>query len=96
MKRRHNVLLERPLTDTGRNIKWDQALCRGHAEPDRWYVDHIEKQRKITDAAIEQCNKCPIKKECLEYALTNKIRYGVYGGKTSRERANILRERNAA
>lgn len=93
MKRRHRVLLDRPLEEDGREIEWDQALCRNHPEPDRWYVDDIERLRRITDAAIEQCNKCPLKDPCLEYALTNKIRFGVWGGKTSRERTAILNGR---
>ena len=49
------------------------------------------------------CEACPVKTECLEYAITEvdapyyaKIVYtlGVWGGKTGRERVTIRRSRN--
>lgn len=36
------------------------------------------------------CAMCPVKRGCLEYALTHDIRYGVWGGTSPRERQRIL------
>jgi WhiB family transcriptional regulator, redox-sensing transcriptional regulator len=43
------------------------------------------------------CATCPVKNECLEHALVNRIDHGVWGGASERERRRILkRRRNAA
>jgi WhiB family redox-sensing transcriptional regulator len=46
----------------------------------------VEKARRI-------CAECPVKTECLEYALTFRIDHGVWGGCSERERRRILRQR---
>jgi WhiB family transcriptional regulator, redox-sensing transcriptional regulator len=47
-------------------------------------------------AAQRICNDCPVKAPCLEYALTNRIDHGVWGGTSERERRRILRQRRLA
>jgi WhiB family redox-sensing transcriptional regulator len=45
------------------------------------------------------CKDCPVRGECLEYALTTRQYHGVWGGCSERERRVILkrrRERTAA
>lgn len=37
------------------------------------------------------CSECPVMLDCLEYAFANKERYGIWGGKSTRERLLILR-----
>jgi WhiB family redox-sensing transcriptional regulator len=39
------------------------------------------------------CVDCPVKVECLEYALADRIDHGVWGGTSERERRRILRQR---
>jgi len=46
----------------------------------------VERARKI-------CADCPVKDECLEYALKYRIDHGVWGGASERERRRILRAR---
>jgi WhiB family redox-sensing transcriptional regulator len=45
------------------------------------------------DAALAKkiCRGCPIRLQCLEFALDNNERYGVWGGLTERERGSLLR-----
>lgn len=38
------------------------------------------------------CAICPVKQECLDYALRNEEVYGIWGGKTTRERAKISKD----
>lgn len=42
------------------------------------------------------CADCPMKDQCLEYALANRIDHGVWGGCSERERRRILRRRRLA
>jgi WhiB family transcriptional regulator, redox-sensing transcriptional regulator len=45
------------------------------------------------DVARRICADCPVKEPCLEYALTNRIDHGVWGGCSERERRRILKRR---
>ena len=45
------------------------------------------------DAARKICAECPVKVACLEYALTQRIDHGVWGGCSERERRRILKRR---
>jgi WhiB family redox-sensing transcriptional regulator len=46
----------------------------------------VERARRI-------CAECPVRMECLEYALEYRIDHGVWGGASERERRRILRSR---
>ncbi|MGH9290867.1 MAG: WhiB family transcriptional regulator, partial [Acidimicrobiales bacterium] len=39
---------------------------------------------------------CPVKEQCLEHALANRIDHGVWGGCSERERRRILKRRRLA
>jgi WhiB family redox-sensing transcriptional regulator len=45
------------------------------------------------EAARKICLECPVRAECLEYALVNRIDQGAWGGTSERERRRILRRR---
>ena len=36
--------------------------------------------------ARQVCSACPVRQPCLDYAITNRITYGIWGGLTERER----------
>lgn len=68
---------------------WRQkASCRG-VEPDIFYP--------VTDEEAEDakaiCRSCAVQELCLEWALTNRERDGVWGGATERERRRLVRQR---
>lgn len=42
------------------------------------------------------CATCPVKAECLEHALEERIDHGVWGGASERERRRILKQRRRA
>ncbi len=57
--------------------------------PDLFFPeDHPQKQIRdaSTEAAKTLCKKCPIQLECLTYAVQAKEEWGIWGGKTPRER----------
>ena len=45
------------------------------------------------EVARRVCASCPVKGDCLEYALANGIDHGVWGGASERERRRIARRR---
>lgn len=44
-----------------------------------------------TKTAKAICARCPVQAPCLDYAVTNGERYGIWGGKTERERRKLRR-----
>jgi WhiB family redox-sensing transcriptional regulator len=48
------------------------------------------------EVARRICATCPVKDECLEHALVNRIDHGVWGGTSERERRRILKRRRTA
>lgn len=69
----------------------ESALC-SETDPDAF---HPEKGGS-TAPAKRVCAACPVRAECLEYALRHKEREGVWGGLAPRERAKLLRESEPA
>jgi len=43
--------------------------------------------------AIKVCETCPVKAECLEFAICNQITDGIWGGTTETARIKMSRER---
>ena len=71
------------------SLSWrDRAACRG-VDPDVYYRVSEE------DAGVAKaiCAECPVRETCLEYALANRERDGVWGGATERERRRMIRQR---
>lgn len=72
----------------------DSALC-AQTDPELFFPD----KGGNADPARDICRRCPVREECLDYAMTvelNSVRYGVYGGHTGRERARLAAEARAA
>ena len=42
-------------------------------------------------AAKKVCAACDVRERCLEYALTNNLQDGIYGGRSPKERARLRR-----
>jgi WhiB family transcriptional regulator, redox-sensing transcriptional regulator len=72
------------ITDTD----WgDRGLCKS-ADPEELFIEGAAQNR-----AKAVCTGCPVRTECLSYALDQRIEYGVWGGMTERERRALLRRR---
>ncbi|MGH9076969.1 MAG: WhiB family transcriptional regulator [Acidimicrobiales bacterium] len=72
-----------------KTLVWRQrAACRG-VDPDIFYPVSEED----AEEAKAICAGCPVLEACLEYALVNRERDGVWGGATERERRRIARQR---
>jgi len=62
----------------------DGAAC-AQTDPDAFYPD---KGGSIAEAK-RTCLSCDVRDECLQYALPNKERFGIWGGKSERERRKL-------
>ena len=47
--------------------------------------------RARTAKAKDICSMCPVRNECLSWALVHNERYGIWGGRTEDERAALRR-----
>lgn len=61
-----------------------RAKCRGKG--DALFPEAADQKR-----ARLVCSGCPVMYECLAEALDNRIEWGIWGGKTERERRLLLR-----
>lgn len=68
---------------------YKKAACKGHEPQDDFFPD----RGSSTVIAKAICRTCPVISECLEYAVERKERFGIWGGKSERERRAIRRER---
>lgn len=62
------------------------ANCIG-VDPDLFYPESGES----TSEAKEVCSACLVRDNCLEYALINHEKFGIWGGMSGRERRRIKR-----
>ena len=56
-----------------------------------WFPE--QGQRHLTIEAKKFCADCPVKQRCLDWALNNEIMYGVWGGRSPKERETTLHSR---
>ena len=66
------------------------AACRGEGF-DAWFP--TDETAEEAAAARRVCAGCPVRSECLDYALVGRIRYGLWGGLFPRERSALTRQR---
>ncbi len=51
-------------------------------------------EREIREAkAAAVCASCPVRAQCLDYALRNSVRYGIWGGLNREQRVRERRRR---
>lgn len=67
----------------------EQALCR-QIGGDFWYADD-QKSFEEQNIAKRVCQMCPVQVQCLQHALATDEKYGIWGGVTARNRANMRR-----
>lgn len=73
------------VTDDDNLLAWqEQALC-AQTDPEAFFPDKGGSTRE----AKRICVGCEVKQECLEYALANDERFGIFGGLSERERRRL-------
>jgi WhiB family redox-sensing transcriptional regulator len=65
-----------------------QANCMG-VDPDLFFPERGASTRE----AKEVCRGCVVREDCLEFALANGEKFGIWGGMSERERRRLRRAR---
>nr|WP_170977757.1 WhiB family transcriptional regulator [Blastococcus sp. CCUG 61487] len=71
---------------------WRQLALCGETDPDAFFPE----QGGSTREAKRVCAGCVVRTECLEFALSNDERFGIWGGLSERERRRIRVQRREA
>lgn len=86
--------MERPKREL---VEWrSAAACRGEDPALFFAPSYFEKrsQKQTREAvATSFCARCPVRVECLDYALSTREPHGVWGGFNEMERRRLLRAR---
>jgi WhiB family redox-sensing transcriptional regulator len=80
---------------------WDygwqwRAACRGEDAPVFFAPNHFEtkpEKDRREQAAKSICARCPVRVECLDYAIRTREPHGIWGGLNELERRILLRHR---
>ncbi len=82
----------RQATLTDKDNGWELAANCLSVDPDLFFPE----RGASTKEAKAVCQGCDVRKDCLEYALANGEKFGIWGGLSERERRRIRRQRLAA
>jgi WhiB family redox-sensing transcriptional regulator len=72
-------------------LSWQSDSLCAQTDPEAFFP---EKGGSTRDAK-KICTSCEVKSQCLEYALQNDERFGIWGGLSERERRRLRRARTA-
>ena len=76
-----------PRDNDQESLDWQRdALC-AQTDPEAFFPE----QRGSTRDAKRICQACDARAECLDYALQNDERFGIWGGLSERERRKLKR-----
>ena len=72
----------------GEELGWqERALC-AQTDPEAFFPEKGGSTRE----AKKVCRACEVRAECLEYALGQDERFGIWGGLSERERRKLKRQ----
>jgi WhiB family redox-sensing transcriptional regulator len=75
----------RSVSDDDNLLAWQTDSLCAQTDPEAFFP---EKGGSTRDAK-KICSSCEVKTECLEYALANDERFGIWGGLSERERRKL-------
>jgi WhiB family transcriptional regulator, redox-sensing transcriptional regulator len=78
---------ERALPAEGDALSWQADSLCAQTDPEAFFP---EKGGSTRDAK-KICGSCEVRTQCLQYALANDERFGIWGGLSERERRKLRR-----
>lgn len=68
-----------------------RAACRDE-DPELFFpISEVGPGARQAEQAKAVCARCPVREQCLRYALDNGLDHGIFGGTTERERRALTR-----
>lgn len=77
-----------PLKTEGTDQDWRAYGLCSQSDPDLWFAVGAMEHK----AAKTICRKCPVRAQCLSYAMDEPVDHGIWGGLTERERRRARRQ----
>ncbi|HVE62908.1 MAG TPA: WhiB family transcriptional regulator [Mycobacteriales bacterium] len=81
------------------DVSWRvHGMCRGDSAVFFFAPPHFERkpEKDLREGqARALCRACPVRDQCLDYALTVEEPHGIWGGLNELERRRLLRRRSA-
>lgn len=74
-----------PVADDDNPLAWQTDSLCAQTDPEAFFP---EKGGSTRDAK-KICTSCEVRNQCLEYALANDERFGIWGGLSERERRKL-------
>ena len=82
------ILWDPRFSGADEELDWqERALC-AQTDPEAFFPEKGGSTRE----AKKVCASCEVRVECLEYALANDERFGIWGGLSERERRRVKRQ----
>ena len=72
-------------TDESSEMSWQERSLCAQTDPEAFFPEKGGSTRE----AKKVCVGCEVRAECLEYALGNDERFGIWGGLSERERRKL-------
>lgn len=78
----------------GADREWTiRAACRGHDEPDLWYIERRVDGRVLGEGELRRrearakafCHTCPVITECRDHGRQLSLGFGIWGGLNPQE-----------
>lgn len=81
------VLFDALREQMGEAPSWFEEASCAESDPEAWFPE----KGCSTREAKRICDGCPVRDECLAYALARREKFGIWGGLSERERRVLLR-----
>jgi WhiB family transcriptional regulator, redox-sensing transcriptional regulator len=73
-------------------MSWEERARCGEYDPEIFFDPTARAERR----AKSICAQCPVRLDCLAYALSVRAEFGVWGGLNGKERGSMLRRSGMA
>ncbi|QFU88959.1 WhiB family transcriptional regulator [Amycolatopsis sp. YIM 10] len=71
---------------------WTELAACGDHDPELFFpLSDVGPGARQAERAKAVCAGCPVRSQCLSYALDNGLDHGIFGGATERERRALKR-----
>lgn len=67
-------------------VSWEASARCNEYDPEIFFDPRVRFERK----AKTICGRCPVRADCLSYALQSRVEFGVWGGLNGKERRTLL------